>query len=145
MSTAERSRVCDLARSYVGTPYHNRGMIKGVGVDCATLLIKVYGDAGLIDSFDPGSYSAQWFLHRGEELYLEAVLQRSHEIEVQPGPGDLVLYRVGRLFAHGAIVLDWPLIVHADKPAGMVCLALGDNAELADTTKHPRRFFSLWD
>jgi hypothetical protein len=40
-----------------------------------------------------------------------------------------VLYRVGRCFAHAAIVLDWPHILHAYRGEGVV-LARGDDGPL---------------
>lgn len=32
----ERARFVATALSYVGTPYHHHGRLKGIGVDCAT-------------------------------------------------------------------------------------------------------------
>jgi cell wall-associated NlpC family hydrolase len=135
-----RARVCEIAMSYLGTPYHNHGRVKGAGVDCATLLINVYSEAGEIEDFDPGYYSPQFFMHRGEPIYRDIVERFAREVEA-PLPGDVVMYWVGRQFAHGGIVLRWPRIIHAYKPAGKVCLAEGNNAEFADLKKHPRLFY----
>jgi hypothetical protein len=54
-----------------------------------------------------------------------------------------VLYRVGRLFAHGGIVVDpgWPNIVHAWAAARAVIADRGDQGQLA---RRPRKFFSRW-
>lgn len=48
---------------------HN-AKIRGVGVDCARLVIGAAEDAGLIaeDSLDPGDYSNEWHLHRQEDV-----------------------------------------------------------------------------
>lgn len=141
-----RKRVCEIAKSYLNTPYHNRGRVKGAGVDCATLLLNVYVEAGLVEDFDPGPYSPQFFLHRGDPIYLQIVERFAREVEA-PLPGDIVMYWVGRQFAHGAIVLSWPQIIHAYLPSHCVCMGEGDNAEFADVEKHPRRFYRLksWD
>ncbi len=40
MSTSG-SDVVRTARTWLGTPYHHQGRLKGVGVDCAGLLIGV--------------------------------------------------------------------------------------------------------
>lgn len=69
-----------------------------------------------------------------------------------PLPGDLVLWRFGRAFAHGAIVAAWPRIIHAELQARRV---LAEDAErsarlvtigerVADQGKpRPRKFFRL--
>ena len=37
-----RNRVCRIARSWLGTPYHHMGRVKGAGVDCAMFPLEVY-------------------------------------------------------------------------------------------------------
>jgi len=44
---AQRLAVVDAARAYIGTPYHQNAMLKGIGVDCATLLALSFQDAGV--------------------------------------------------------------------------------------------------
>ncbi len=34
------------ALTWLGTPYHHQGRIKGVGVDCGTLICEVYEKVG---------------------------------------------------------------------------------------------------
>ncbi len=155
MSAEARARVVAEARSWIGTAYHHMGTIKARrdaagavldrgGVDCATLLACVYADAGVIAPVEVPHYPPDWHLHRSGERYLETVLERAKEIaESAAGPGDVVLYRFGRAFAHGAILLEqgWPQIVHARSQSGIVHEDRGDLGELAD---RPRRFFTLW-
>ncbi|MDO6044547.1 hypothetical protein Q4P48_08410 [Neisseria gonorrhoeae] len=43
-----RARIVEEARSWLGTPYHHHAMVKGAGVDCAMLLVAVYGAVGLL-------------------------------------------------------------------------------------------------
>jgi cell wall-associated NlpC family hydrolase len=136
-----RDLIVRIAREYIRTPYHWWGQIKGVGVDCLTLVYMVYRDAGLIPELELPHYSQQWHLHRSEELYLNGVLQWTHEIPDNPLPGDIVLYRIGRCFAHGGIVSRWPEIIHADENAKVVMPADGTSGFLAD---RPHRFFSYW-
>ncbi len=141
---SERARVCAVARSFSGTPYHHFGMLKGIGVDCATLLVMVYREAGVVNVEDPASYSPQFFLHRSEEKYLAEILQYAHEItEKDAKPGDVVVWKIGRSFAHGAIIIDpgWPAIIHALSDAKMVIEDRGDGGRLADKE---RKFFSRW-
>lgn len=94
------------------------------------------------------AYSPQWYLHKDVERYLEIVLSRGVEIdEARALPGDVVVYKFGRLFAHGAIIIEpgFPAIIHAYKQAGSVVLGEGlggDLAALRDGSPRPRRFFT---
>lgn len=113
MITVEaRERVIEAARSWVGTPYHHGARVKGVGVDCAQLLIGVYAEAGLIDAFDPGSYPQDWACHRDDERFVQWVERFATRTD-RARPGDVVVYRYFRCFSHGAIVIDDALMVHA--------------------------------
>ena len=120
-SNEEAARVVAAAREWIGTPYHHAADLKGVGVDCAMILVRVFCDLGLVEPFDPRPYVRDWMLHRGEERYLGFVIERAREVQAA-APGDVMLFRVGRCFAHGGIVVKAePLrIVHAFAPAGRV-------------------------
>jgi hypothetical protein len=100
----------------------------------------VYQAAGLIPDFAVAQYPPDWHLHRDIERYLDVVTAHAAEVPAPTGPGDFVLYRWGRCFAHGAIILDWPAIVHAVIHVGVV-LDTGDAGRLAGRA---RRFFTLW-
>ena len=114
-----RRRVVAEARTWVGTPYHHHARIKGVGVDCAQILAAVFHAADLAPELDLGHYPTQWHLHHGEELYLQQLQAAgAHRIdaELQPQPGDVGVWRFGRTYSHGGIVIEGganPLVVHA--------------------------------
>ena len=112
MSEMQR-RIIAEAMSWIGTPYHHAADVKGAGVDCAMLLVRVYRAAGLIPDIDPRPYSMDWMLHRDEERYLGWVQQHADPVTGDPQPGDVVLYKVGRCYSHAAIVIAWPEIIHA--------------------------------
>lgn len=81
-------------------------------------------------------YSPQWFMHAGadgeiRELYMEGLVANgfvevsdrqpgfepfdaSAWIEADKGMGDMAVTRIGRAFAHGAIIGNWPTIVQAE-------------------------------
>lgn len=118
---AQRAEVVRLARKWVGTPYLSNAMVLGAGIDCAMLLVAVYREAGLLpEDFDPRPYPPHWHLHQGEERYKNITEQFAEEVSAPPerAPlgGDVILFRIGRLFAHGAIITDWPKVVHARAP-----------------------------
>lgn len=110
----ERNRFVKAALSFVGTPYHHRAMLKGIGIDCATLLICAAAEAGLIERFEPPIYSQQFNLHRSDEVYIETISKLCDEVR-RPYwlPGDIPLWKFGRCFSHAAIVIKWPMVVHA--------------------------------
>ena len=117
---AGRRRAVDEAISWVGTPYHHQGRVKGGGVDCGQFLALVFEGAGITPEIVPEDYPHDWHLHRSEERYLGIVETYAHRIEGPPLPGDIVLYRWGRCISHGAIVVDWPVVVHSYVGQGVV-------------------------
>jgi hypothetical protein len=133
------------AKSWINTPYHPGADLRGVGVDCGMLLVRVFVDAGLVPAFDPRPYPQDWHLHREDERYLGFVF--NHAVEVaRAQPGDVVVFRYGRAYAHGGIVTaTQPLtLVHAFSPAQAVIEeAMARNPVLAEPVRRPR-FFSLW-
>ena len=138
-----RARVIEVARTFLGTPFHDQQSLKGVGIDCAHLLREVYVEAGVIETFPIAPYSPQFMLHTDEGLFESYVRKVAREIELEAvGPGDIVLYRVGRSFAHGAIVVDWPkTVIHAFKSYKKVVETGAFDADLADRKV---KFFSHW-
>ena len=59
---------------------------------------------------------------------LRALLAYAREIPVPPAPGDIALFKFGRVFSHGAIVIEWPRLIHAYWAIGVVW---------GDATLHP--------
>lgn len=147
----EREAVVLEARSWIGTPYHHCSGIKGVGCDCAFLLKCVFENCGLIPLFDLPDYSPQWFLHHSQELYMGQVLKRAREIdETAAQAGDVVLFRIGHCYAHGGIITEWPLMVHAYSRARVVIESNGTTGEFSkrdsnrSLPQRARKFFTRW-
>lgn len=138
---ALRAAVVAEAETWLRTPYHHRAQVKGGGVDCAQILVEVYAAVGLIDWFDTGEYPADYMLHRDEERYLYWLEQHGRRVET-PQPGDVVVWRFGRTFSHGAIVVEWPRVIHAYRKAGMVTRGDGENGVFGGGRE--RRFYSLF-
>jgi cell wall-associated NlpC family hydrolase len=117
----QRQAVLAEAIEWLNTPFHHNQCCKGAGVDCANFLYGVFKNAGLAPELDIGHYPPDWYLHRDEERFLGWVTQFGRKIEEPPfKPADVVMYRYGRCFAHSAIVIEWPKIIHAYSPAGRV-------------------------
>jgi cell wall-associated NlpC family hydrolase len=131
MEASQRERVVQIAKTWLRTPYHSNARVKGAGVDCGMLLLAVFEEAGLMDHVEVGYYSEQWHLHRSAELYLQWVEKYCRLIDYEkPLSGDIALFQFGRTLSHGAIVVDWPLVIHSyNEPGGGVMYA--------DVTKYP--------
>ena len=119
-----REQVVAEARRWIGTPYHHHQRVLGHGVDCAQILCAVYEACGLTERVDPGNYPRDWHLHRSEELYLWW-LDKSGAVEVPRGvPGDVVVFRCGRTWSHGGILIDDDTVVHAYMGRGVIVTRL---------------------
>lgn len=132
----DTAAIVTAARGWVGTPYHHMARVKGAGCDCGQLLVASFAEAREIEDFDPGFYTSDWHLHRDEDRYLalvERYLRRvggdtelplsqrlADDTSWTLDPADVIVFRVGRCFSHGAIVTSWPNIVHAYLPSGIV-------------------------
>jgi cell wall-associated NlpC family hydrolase len=134
--------VCDIveeARSWVGTPYHHHGRVKAVGVDCAMLLAEVYERAGVVPKVDPGVYDPQFGMHRSQEQFMSWVLKYGTEVE-EPKVGGVILFKYGRCFSHGGIIVSQASFVHAVINAGCVIESRLDEPEYCSKT---RKFFEV--
>jgi len=149
----QRLAVVAEAESWLGTPYHHEARIKGHGVDCAQILVGVFANVGLIEPMALPHYPMDWNLHRDEERYLDILAHYTRETEKQPQPGDIVVWKFGRCFSHGAVVVAWPIVIHAY--VGSICVLedaekaswlaqIGDGEGEARKPR-PRKFFTYWD
>ena len=146
-----RARVVAEALTWQGTRYHHQASVKGVGVDCLMIIVRVGQAVGLID---PGlkipPYSTQFNLHRSSESYLEGLLGHMREVEI-PRPGDVAIWKFGRCFSHAGIIKEWPTVIHASNAAGCVVVEDIETIPWLKNTKHkgaaeprPVKFLSIW-
>lgn len=140
-----RDAIVEEAISWIGTPFHDDACKKGKdgGVDCARFVAACYIASGATKPFDIEPYTAQWFLHHTEERLKDFVLKFGKQIkESDAKKGDLVLYKIGRAFAHAAIIIDWPNeLIHAHTLSQMVVKGIPDQLDLRGKE---RQFFSIW-
>ncbi len=147
----EREKVIEVAKTWLGTKYHHMGRVKGAGADCLTLLACVFEESKLIPKIEVPYYPQDWHLHRSEERYLTGLLQYTKEVDM-PKPADIVLWKFGRCYSHGAVVVEWPVVIHSYSRVGCVY----ENAEVALFLKtvsekvsdegkpRPHKFFTFW-
>jgi cell wall-associated NlpC family hydrolase len=136
LENQQRDAVVAEALSWLGTGYHHNAAIKGVGVDCARILVEVYGATGMMPPIDLGDYPKDWHLHRDEERYLLRIADLATPTNA-PKKGDIALYRFGRTVSHSAIVIDDNTVLHAFHNGGVI-LSERDGAELRG------RLFGYW-
>lgn len=121
MTPEKRAEIIRAAKQWLGTPYHHRARVKKAGADCAMFPLAVYQECGVIPTaFSPPAYSMQWHLHKSQEMYLQTIVPFCAEKSCDPLPGDFVIFKFGRAFSHGAIVIDWPEIIHSYIPHGVL-------------------------
>ena len=128
LTTGER--IAKAATAWLGTPYVNNSMVKGVGVDCSYLLVAALLDSGVMkaDRLQIENYSNEWHLHHSEEKYLKYVQQVADEVK-EGAPleiGDFLLYQYGRCISHGAIYIGKGLVIHSFVDYGVIISKLDD-------------------
>lgn len=168
MTPVKRAEVVKAAKEWLRTPYHHLAKVKGSGADCAMFPLAVYQECGVLPAdFSPPDYSMQWHLHRSEEVYLQTIAPFTQEIRpcdctchcgidiecdcdidlscqggpyVKPLPADFVVFKFGRAFSHGAIVINWPTIIHSYIPHGVL---LGNALQDGELIGREMKFFEV--
>lgn len=111
MDTETRASILTNARSWIGTPYHHKGRVKGVGVDCGGLIYELFAPHLPLAPF-PTDYPADWALHKDNELYLAFIREHVREVPRVPDFG-LVMFKYGLCYSHGGLVTDRRTVIHA--------------------------------
>lgn len=115
--TLTRDKFVTVARSYIGTPYHAHGRVRGAGVDCSGLLYCTLCDCGLAYR-DCTDY--RWVPRPG--LLLEKMREQFVEIHTRcAGPGDIFICNIepGKSVQH-ILILTETGIIHTDVSLGGV-------------------------
>ena len=118
-SVVSREAIVVKARSYVGTPFVDRGRLPGVALDCVGVPVCVCRDLGLKPlDFDVTPYTNQ---PDGRTFIAECDrhMQRIERSALQPG--DVMVFAVGTLPQHIGVIGDYPYgghsIIHANARA----------------------------
>ncbi len=149
---AERANAVRESLSWIGTPFLDCGFVKGPdgAVDCAMKLVGTYRAAGIIGDFDPRPYPPRWFQHRSEERFLDILGQLGAREVAEARVGDIMVWRFGRTYAHGAVRVNSREVCHAYAAARQVIVSPLDEPLLSTITwqgqalPRPVRCFSHW-
>ena len=140
MKTSEaRAAVIAEGMTWLGTDFHLGAAIKGVGVDCTSFVLECYHVAGIALSLGPMPVKKDWFMHAEDNRIIDRVREYCHEVEVAQS-GDLVLFFIGKSWAHAAIVKEWPIVIQAKWYSGV---QMADVTQ-GDLKRLPRKIFSPW-
>jgi len=127
VKAATREQIIAEARTWLDTPYHRGGRVKGAGCDCATFVFEVFYRCGLVPDENLGVFSSDWSAHEQSEVYMLRILRHARKVvegnsypTLQAKPGNIVLTKTesGRVYDHGGIVTAWPMLIHA-MPGGV--------------------------
>lgn len=125
------------AETWLGTPFHHQGRVRGAGTDCGQLLLCVYEAAGVIPHTETPYYPPDFHIHSSDPWFERIVQEFCQEIS-EPQAADVCLWKIGRTFSHGSIVTAWPELIHAFYAIGRIARASGDLMPLA---KYPHKFY----
>lgn len=107
------------ARTWIGTPYHHGGRIRGAGCDCVSFTASLLESMGLSGIVLPDVYKIRpdgtllAHLERNRDLYREISVN-----EMQAG--DVVLIRLYKEPQHFALYTGEGTVIHSDMRHGVV-------------------------
>lgn len=100
-----RARIVQVARGYVGTPFHHRGRLPGIGLDCAGVAVCLGRELGLLPAdFDVPAYNetpAGWEVLLWCDQHLRAVPREAMQ------PGDVLVTISDKYPEHVGILGDY--------------------------------------
>jgi cell wall-associated NlpC family hydrolase len=118
------------AARWQGTPFYPRSRLCQVGVDCCQLAAAVLEEAGLGRHDLPGEYTVDFGDHAARSPLLAWFRERSEWEPVSDAgdiePGDVVLFRVGRVANHCGVALGERQFLHCLRGHGVMVSRLDD-------------------
>mgnify|MGYP001765894949 CR=1 FL=1 len=131
-------RAVEIARAWIGTPYHHQASVRGVGCDCLGLVRGVYAELYGAPAETPPPYSRDLAEATGVETLLEAARRHLDEVAhwmdmptlraVLPVQGDVLIFRLrpGAVAKHCGIYVAGPGMIHAFEGASVCEVSLSN-------------------
>ena len=113
---AARVRVVEIARQWIGTPYHHQASVKGIGTDCLGLVRGVWRELYGFEAEVPPAYSRDWAEASGIETMLDAASRHLKRVEASRlAAGDVVVFRIkpGMVAKHAGVMTSNSMMIHA--------------------------------
>jgi len=110
-------QVVEIARSWIGTPYHVGALVKGKGVDCLGLVIATGCELFEAPMLKMPRYPGRWSaVQAGQEMMLDAANQYLEQVDIDTrGPGVVLAFRLHpkAVAQHCGIMTTDKKMVHA--------------------------------
>lgn len=109
-------RAVEIARGWIGTPYHHQASLQGVGTDCLGLVRGVWRELYGAEAEVPPPYSPDWAETGARDTMIEAAQRHLVPICVQDfAAGDVLIFRLHKsaLAKHAAIATGPVSMIHA--------------------------------
>jgi NlpC/P60 family putative phage cell wall peptidase len=122
-------RIVAEARSWIGTPYHHQGSLKGVGCDCIGLVRGVWRAVIGPEPEAMPAYSRDWGEAAGAESLLALGRRYFRAVAIEDmAPGDVVVFRMRdhRIAKHCGILTAPDRFVHAQERVPVAEVAMSD-------------------
>ena len=126
--TLTRERILELARGWLGTPYHHRASIKGAGCDCIGLIRGVWRELYGSEPEEIGPYTGDWAEATGIEALLHAANRNLGPVALADArPGDVLVFRLrpNAIAKHAAILSAASRMIHAQEGVPVSEVSLG--------------------
>ncbi len=120
---ADPVRVVAIARSWIGTPYHDQASLKGVGCDCLGLARGIWREINGAEPVPVPPYSRGWGEVGQREVLVEGAARALIPIAVgEAREGDLVVFRMrdGSIAKHVGVLTGPDRFVHAYERLGVI-------------------------
>lgn len=115
----QREQLLAVARSWLGTPYHHQGRVRGIGADCIGFITGVIAQASGRQVQAPIHYGR----YPDPAGALAAIAASGEGTPIDPAaalPADVVYMRIARQPQHFGFVSTQGRILHCVEPAGVV-------------------------
>ncbi len=123
MNAAKSQRVIQVARSWLGTPYHDQASLRGVGCDCLGLARGIWREVVGPEPFPIPHYSRDWGETGPREVLADGARRMMPEIAPSDVvPGALVLFRMKprAIAKHVGILTEPDTFLHAYERLGVI-------------------------
>lgn len=124
----QTDRIIELAREWIGTPYHHQASVKGVGCDCIGLVRGVFAELYGYMPFVP-PYSWDWGDANGNEDLIAAGFRYLEPVKLSDMmPGDVIAIRWkrARVAKHVLLLTESARAIHAYNKAPVTEIYLNE-------------------
>ena len=121
-----RAVVVELARLWLGTPYHHQASCRGAGCDCLGLVRGVFREIYGFEAEKVPAYSQDWSEVGSKETLLDAGSKHLVPVDIAR-PGDVLVFRFREktIAKHAAIKVGEGRMIHAVENAPVCEVHMG--------------------